>query len=55
MYPNVELLLRSANVGLASADNFSKSGLSTLVGEVPGLEEILGLEVTWTAFLYRNR
>ena len=37
---------------LASGDTFSESGPATLVGELPGLEDVLGLEIAWMAFLY---
>ena len=35
----------------ASDDTFSESGPATLVGEVPGLEEVLGLKIAWMAFI----
>ena len=39
----------------ASGDTISESWPSTLVGELPGLEEVLGLEIAWMALLYRHR
>ena len=35
----------------ASGNTFYESGPTTLVGELPGLEEVLGLEIAWMAFL----
>ena len=37
---------------MLAGDTFSESGPATLVGEVPRLEKVLGLEITWMAFLY---
>ena len=39
----------------ASGDTFSESRPATLVGELPGLEEVLGLDIVWMAFLYQHR
>ena len=39
----------------ASGDTFSEAWPATLVGELSGLEEVLGLEIAWMAFLYRHR
>ena len=40
-------VVESGECWLASGDTFSESGPATLVGEVhvPGLEEVLGLEI----------
>ena len=48
-------VIESGEHWLASGDTFSESGPATLVGELPGLEEVLGLEIAWMAFLYRHR
>ena len=48
-------VVESGECWLASGDTFSESGPATLVGEVPGLKEVLGLEIAWMEFLYRNR
>ena len=38
-------VVESGKCWLASGDTFSESGPATLVGELPGLEEVLGLEI----------
>ena len=48
-------VVESGECWLASGDTSSESGPATLVGEVPGLEEVLGLEIAWMAFLYQHR
>ena len=48
-------VVESSECWFASGNTFSESGPATPVREVPRLEEVLGLEITWMAFLYRHR